>query len=229
MKRISLLVCFLVFSLNGWSQGQQDFNLIKKEILDLARANTLSTKNRVEIRSELNQLTAELIKDRPLVSEKQWVLFAPGPWKQIWSDERNNDPQNVKQNLNRVYQFVTPDGRAVNLGERIMLDGGIVTFALRAKGTVKGPIQTTEILSGFFMPSEMTSGTSIEELSMDILDETFTYFTPVQVGQFPNGPVGAKSDLNILYLDDDLKIGTAPNVFTGESEMFVLERAEYIQ
>ena len=229
MTKFFVLITLLALPLSVWSHPHHDQSTLKMEILNLARTNTLSTKNRQEIRIELNKLTAALTNGRPLVSEKQWVLFAPGPWKQIWSDERNNGPQDIQQNLNRVYQYVTPDGRAINLGERIMPDGSVVTFALRAKGTVNGPLQTTEILSGYFMPAGMIEGESIEDLSLDILDETYARFSPIQVGEFPNGPVGAKSDLNILYLDDDLKVGTAPNVYTGESEMFVLERAETIR
>ncbi|MBY0383622.1 hypothetical protein K2X05_00560, partial [bacterium] len=102
-------------------------------------------------------------------------------------------------------------------------------FALEAKGTVVDNIQTTEILDGFVRNQDLVTGESLQLLADDIFNKSFSIFTPVKLGKFPNGPIGAKSDLTISYLDDTLKIGTAPNVYTGVSEMFVLERVTTVQ
>ncbi len=201
---------------------------LKDKIIQLARKNTNNIDNRPEVRAKIDQLIQKLTKDLPPVDEKAWKQDAVGSWKQLWADEQNNGSPEIKQNLDRIYQYVAPTGFAVNLGERIMPNGERVTFALRAQGTVSGNVQTTRILSGYFKSTPLLSGMSIPYLANDILSNSFEIFTPMQLGEFPNGPINAEGDLTISFLDEDLKVGTAPNVYTGVSEMFVMVRERII-
>lgn len=202
---------------------------LKQKILSLSKANTSMTTNLPEVRAQLNELAFQLACKSQPVTVDTWVQHSPGSWRQIWSDEADNSPAGSPQrDLEKIFQIVIAEGRAVNFGVRILPNGQRLTFALEAKGTVVDNVQTTEILNGFVRSEDLKSGESLQALAEDIFSATFATFTPVQLGVFPKGPIGAKSDLTILYLDDQLKIGTAPNVYSGQSEMFVLERVNEV-
>ncbi len=224
-----ILITGLLFSLSALTSELSPRQMaLKKEIIKIARTNTNNVQNRVEVRDKLDQLVAELTRGLPQVSEGDWAKFATGSWKQIWADEQNNGNPQIGQNFDRIYQYVTKEGFAVNLGERILPNGQRVTFALTAKGSVSGNIQTTKITAGFFKGTPLLSGMSIPYLAQDILSGNNAIFSPTQLGSFPNGPINAVSDLTFSYLDENLKVGTAPNVYTGFEEMFVLVKEEII-
>lgn len=103
-------------------------------------------------------------------------------------------------------------------------DGKKVTFALEAVGSVSGNIQQTIIIKGFFRNSALVSGETLEILADDILSQNPVGFTAINLSKFPNGPIGASSPIHLIYLDENLKIGTSPNAFTGASELFIVER-----
>jgi len=229
MKFLIGLTTLLALSFSAHAELSPEKQELKAEIINIATENTNNIDNRIEVRQVLDQKIAELTKGLPKVDEKRWAKFSPGSWKQVWADEQNNGDAPIAQNFDRIFQYVTSEGRAVNLGERIFPDGTRVTFALEAIGTVKGDTQNTKIVSGFSKTEGLYSGMSIEYLSQDILSQTLEIFTPAQLGTFPKGPINAESDLKFSFLDADLKVGTAPNVFTGESEMFVLIRQDYVR
>ncbi len=198
---------------------------LEKQVLSLAKANTSNTTSVPEVRIQLDELAFQLACKSQPVTEDTWVQYSPGSWRQIWSDEADNSPAGSPQrDLEKIFQIVIAQGRAVNFGVRILPNGQRLTFALEAKGTVLDNVQTTEILNGFVRNEDLKSGEILATLAEDIFSGTFAIFKPVQLGVFPKGPIGAKSDLTIIYLNDKIKIGTAPNVYTGKSEMFVLER-----
>lgn len=221
---LSFLFCFSTTAMSLTAEQRS----LKQQIIKLASMNTNNMANRPVVRAELDNLITQLTSDLPLVTAQTWTQHATGSWKQLWADEQNNGPSEIGQNLDRIFQYVTIDGKAVNLGERILPNGQRVTFALRARGAVNGNIQKTTILEGFFKDTPLLSGMSISYLAKDILDQRFAIFTPTNGGTFPNGPINAESDLTFSYLDEDLKVGTAPNVYTGFNEMFILVRQEII-
>ena len=227
MKWIFPALFILGFSEPSLAHHKDD---IKLEIIELSMQNTSNKSNRPQIRQELDLLVAQLIENEPLVTAVDWSNYSPGSWRQIWSDEADNSaPGSPQPNLEKVFQFVNDQGEAVNLGERLMPDGAFVTFALKAQGVVSGNIQNTKILEAFSRSEGLLSGEDIETLSNDILQNKNLIFTPTNLGEFPNGPINAESDLTILYLDNELKVGTAPNVYSGEIELFVLERQNQVQ
>lgn len=226
---MKFIILSLFFSLSIYANNlTEQQRALKQQIINIATQNTNNIQNRPQVRAQLDQLVAQLTSNLAPVTTQTWVDHATGPWKQLWADEQNNGPAEIGQNLDRIYQYVTADGRAVNLGERVLPNGTRVTFALRASGVVNGAIQTTTIHEGFFKNTPLLSGMSIPYLAHDILDKSYEIFTPTLLGVFPNGPVDAQSDLTFSYLDEDLKVGTAPNVYTGFVEMFVLVKQEII-
>ena len=227
MKSIIIVtLSCLLLSANAFARTIEE---IKMDIVNLAEANMSNKMNRPEIRKQLNILVTELTDKSTPVSLFTWQLHAPGSWQQIWADEADNSPEGAPtQNLEHIYQYVEENGRAVNLGERIFPDGSLKTFALEAIGSVKGNLQTTEILKSFVFDDGIEQGLSLRAMAKDILENKNLLFQEVMLGEFPNGPIGAKSDLKMLFLDRDLKIGTAPNVYTGVVEMFILVRENII-
>jgi len=227
---INVLLFLVVFgAVLEKTKANDSIQVKKQEILDLAKANTTNTENHKEVRQQLDQLVEELTENKSTVTEEQWALYSPGSWRQIWSDEADNSPAgSPARNLDKIFQFVTEQGRAVNFGERLLPDNQTITFALEAVGQVTGNVQTTTILKAFSRPQGMQKGELLSVLSADILSGKLQDFQEIELGEFPKGPINAQSGLTILYLDEDLKVGTAPNVYSGESEMFVLERVSAV-
>ncbi len=211
------------------TKAEDSVQIKKQEILDLAKANTTNTENLKEVREQLDELVQELTENKSAVTEEQWSLYSPGSWRQVWSDEADNSPAgSPARNLDKIFQFVTEQGRAVNFGERLLPDDQAITFALEAVGQVSGNVQTTTILKAFSRPRGLQKGELLSEMSADILSGDLQDFQVIELGEFPKGPINAQSGLTILYLDEDLKVGTAPNVYTGVIEMFVLERVDSV-
>lgn len=216
---LSLLPCL------ASANTERSVDELKTQILALAKQNTSNNSNRVQIRAELDGLVAEIASHSIPVDEAKWAQYAPGSWRQIWSDEADNSPAGSPQlDLEKIFQVLRADGRGVNYGERIMPDGSRVTFALGVVGTVVSNVQDTTIVSAFYRPSALGPADNLVAITEDILAGKQNEFKEVKAGTFPNGPINANSKLTLLYLDDTLKIGTAPNVYSGVSEMFIVER-----
>lgn len=229
MFRSFLLSVFLIFSISANAQNADLNRQIKQKIVILAKQTSNLTVKPAEVRAELDQLISELQKNSSTVDESVWIKFAPGSWRQIWSDERDNSPPGSPAlDLNHVYQVLRPTGQAVNFGIRLLPDGKKVTFVLEAVGSVAGNIQQTTILNGFYRNSGLVSGENLELLADDVLTRNPVGFTAINLPKFPNGPIGASSPIRIIYLDENLKIGTAPNVFTGASELFIVEKVSSV-
>lgn len=234
MKFISIGSLFIALCVSSLASADtcnsQSVQKIKSQILAFAKKNTSNIANRPEVRKDLESLLFQLECKSKAVDETTWLQYSPGSWRQVWSDEADNSPAGApKQDLEKIFQIVTPQGRAVNFGVRVLPNGQRVTFALEAKGTVAENIQATEILNGFVRNDDLKTGEWLQVLANDIFNATYSVFNPIKLGAFPNGPINAKSDLTIRYLDEELKMGTAPNVFTGVSEMFVLERVDTVR
>lgn len=227
---MQIIISLFVFLSQASVCDTKPVNTIKQDIITLAKANTSNVTNQAEVRKLLEEMKYQLECKSKKVDVATWLQYSPGAWRQIWSDEADNTPKGgPARDLEKIFQIVIPEGRAVNFGVRILPDGSRVTFALEAKGTVVDNIQTTEIVDAFVRKSDLVSGELLQLLADDIFNKSFSIFAPVTLGTFPKGPIGAKSDLTLSYIDEELKIGTAPNVYTGVSEMFVLERVSTVQ
>jgi hypothetical protein len=223
-------VLFISIILFASLSGAATVDELKQEISKISKANTTALNNQSLIRAELDVLIQQLVQKTDEVTADQWAEYSPGAWRQIWSDEADNSPAGSPgRDLDKIYQYVTTEGRAVNYGERILPGDQRITFALEAVGQVQGNVQTTTILKGFSRGTGLESGESLTVMSNDILNETFEIYEPVELGEFPNGPINASADLTIHFLDHNLKIGTSPNVYTGNSELFVLERVSSVK
>ncbi len=229
MLKYLFLFVATAFGLSAQATSEDSQSLTKQKILILAKQTTSLNPKPVEVRKQLDVLIEELTKGTAEVDPALWAQFAPGSWRQIWSDERDNSPPGSPSlDLENVYQFVLPTGRAVNFGTRLISDTVRVTFALEAVGSVSGNTQQTTILKGFARNSALLPGESLELLANDILGNSLVLFNYVKLPEFPKGPIGATSPLKIKYLDETLKIGTAPNAFTGETELFIVERVSSV-
>lgn len=223
------IACFFMQVAFANTEIESRISQLKNQITNLAIQNISNLENREEIRAELDLLVSELHILAGPVTEKTWSDFAPGSWRQIWADERDNSPVGApRQDLTQIYQYISVNGWGYNFGERILSPTQSVTFALAVQGSILGDQQTTEITAAFFRPAPLAKNESLAELSHKIKTGAQSGFDPQQAGQFPNGPIGAKGILNLKFLDQDLKIGYAPNVFTGVVEMFVLKRADFV-
>lgn len=222
-----LLLIVALFAMNPLHAfaGQNRVSELKSEIVALAKANTTNEIDFPIVRYKLNQLIAELQTLSPKVDENIITTYSPGSWKQIWSDERNMDVVGgPKRDLNQIYQYVNPAGWVFNFGVRTLPNNQQITFALKVIASVEGHIQRTEITAAYLRMTPLNPEESIAEISQQIYSGTSLDFQQREAGKFPKGPIGAVGFLDLQYLDADIKVGVTNNVFTGESEMFVMER-----
>lgn len=233
MKKRTALTVFLLSSFVMAQEcvdaTQPKIAQLKKQILKVATENMMSTETRKQVREQLDPLVQELAVTAGPVTEKAWMDYAPGSWQQIWSDERDNSPAGApQQDYGKIYQYISVQGWGFNFGERVVAPGQSVTFALSVVGSVKGNEQTTEITKAFARPGPLERGESLAELSHKIKTGASSGFLEVPAGRFPQGPIGAKGILKLQFIDADLKVGYAANVYTGEMELFVLSRTDII-
>lgn len=81
-----------------------------------------------------------------------------------------------------------------------------------------------EITQAFTRSTALATDEDLMSLSYSVENKTAAGVIERDAGKFPNGPIGARSELTVLYLDQDLKIGTAPNAYSGYNELFIMER-----
>lgn len=228
MNQLIMALFFSAFTFSAVAQSTK-IGELKQQISALSLENISNVENREGVRKQLDTLVSELTQLAGPVTEQTWVQFAPGSWQQIWSDERDNSPPGAPaQDLTQIYQFISAEGWGFNFGERKISADQSITFALAVVGSISGNQQTTEITQAFLRPSSLSKGESLADLSANIRSGGRSGFDPREAGKFPNGPIGAKGILNLQFLDQDLKIGYSPNVFTGQIELFVLRRADFV-
>ena len=218
MKSLLLTLSLMVAGMPP-AFAQTSIRSIKTEIIDLAWQNIDNQSNLTDVRLQMDALLGRLMAISPEVTEARLLEFSPGSWQQIWADERDMSPPGAPQrNMRQIYQVVSPEGWGYNFGVRNTGPNSDVTFALEVGASVSGNQQTTEITRAFLRPTRLFvhSGRSAD-------------FAPRQAGAFPNGPIGARGVLTIHYIDDELKIGTTNNVYTGASELFVMHRTEVVR
>ncbi len=219
----------LAFASENHLESIQKIQILKTQIRSLAFANMTNVENRKETRQQLDPLVQEIGELAGPVTEKAWMDFAPGSWQQIWSDERDNSPPGAPaQDYSKIFQYISVQGWGFNFGERIVAPGQSITFALSVLGSIQGHEQTTEITGAFARMRGLENGEAIGELSHKIKTGADSGFNVVNAGRFPQGPIGAKGVLNLIYLDETLKVGYAANVYTGEIELFILRRLDRV-
>lgn len=196
---------------------------IKAEIRELALANISRTDNRVEVRQQLNLLVLELQSLWQVPSTEVVSSLNQGAWRQIWADESNPEPPGFTQDFTQVYQTITPFGFGYNFGLRRGPNGPVL-FLLRVEASLSGVVATAEITKSLGRPTILQKGEDLMALTYQMEAGTAPGVVERTAGRFPRGPIGARSQLTVNYLDQDLKIGVAPNSYTGFLEMFVLER-----
>lgn len=203
---------------------------IKNQIADISWRNISNEGNRAEIREQINALLGELVKLKPGVTQEDLVKLSPGSWQQIWSDEMMMDPPNAPQrDLTQVYQVVNIGGWGFNFGVRSLPNGQRITFGLGVEASVNGNQQTTEIVKAYMRSGDLLLGENLGNIAEQIHNGTSKDFQERNAGRFPNGPIGARGILTIHFIDEDLKIGTAPNVYTGRVELFVMQRTALVR
>ena len=225
MKKTFIFALLLLLA--GPLFAQSRLEDVKRQVIDLSLKNTTNESNQPKIREQLRLLTSELVALAGPVNEERWIQYSPGSWRQIWSDEADNTGAGApKRDLSQIYQIISEQGWGFNFGVRQISENNNVTFALAVVASVSGNVQTTEITNAYSRSGGLEDTTDLLALAEGIRNKENTGFVERDAGRFPRGPIGAKGELTILFLDQDLKIGTAPNVYTGVVEMFVLKRID---
>lgn len=230
VKHLILGILFSSALFVGHSAAAADsISQLKQEIKSLAWANIDQPQNNEAVRAQLEGFVQRLKAVAPPVTEERIVQFSPGGWQQIWSDEQNMDPPGApKRDLRQIYQVVNGAGWGFNFGLRELAPNQYTTFALQVVASVSGDLQTTEITKAFSNSRRLENGEDLIQLSNSIYAGN-SEFVERNAGRFPRGPIGAKGVLQLLFIDEELKIGTSPNVYNGKIEMFVMERTSMVR
>lgn len=206
------------------AQASPRKELLKSQIIELARANMERTDNWAEVRANLERLSQELIKETGATTPEDVANFGGGSWQQIWSDENNPEPPGFTRVWPQIFQVVTPFGYGYNFGVRIAPNGAAITFILRVKVAVDGTNANVEITDAFSRLGQLQSGEDLYSLALAIEAGAAPGVEKRDLGKFPRGPIGAKGIFQTVFVDDTLKLGIADNTYTGIPEFYVLER-----
>lgn len=222
-----ITLMFVVFGSNSvfasFNCAAHTVEQLKSQIIQISRDNMTKPENFAQIRTQLDPMIACLTSYSPEVTEQIIGQYSPGVWQQIWSDEFNFDPPGLPRDLAQIYQVIHPAGWGYNFGIRNSSQGPTL-FILQVAASVSGNQSTTEITKAFSRDGGFFPQENLMKLSEEIYAGTAANVIERKAGQFPNGPIGAKGILTIVYLDENLKLGYAPNVYSGKIELFVMEK-----
>jgi hypothetical protein len=224
MKILFTLSCALALLANTQALAGTRAENLKAQISELARSNMERTDNWPEIRGQLDALIAELNQEAGSATPEDVIQFGGGSWQQVWSDESNPEPPGFARVWPQIFQVVTPFGYGYNFGVRKAPWGDEITFILRVKVGVEGTKAIAEITDAFSRPGRLQLGEDLYGLALAIEAGTAPGVEKRESGRFPNGPIGAKGEFQTLFVDHALKVGIAPNSYSGKPELFVMER-----
>ncbi len=156
-----------------------------------------------------------------------------GSWREIWSSEENPTPPTLKQVKGQVYQIIREDGIGFNIGVRSLeLPNSrplLLTAFIKLAASFDGETELTnvEFLKTYRKQGDLSTEVSLADLVDGILSGTRPDVEEQPEERFPNGPVGAKGSIRTVYVDEDIRIGAAPNAFQPEvTDYFVLQRQD---
>ena len=224
MKILFTLSCAMALFTATHAAAETRADMLKMQISELAHANMERTDNWPEVRQQLDGLIAELTREAGAATPEDVIEFGGGSWQQVWSDESNPEPPGFARVWPQIFQVVTPFGYGYNFGVRKAPWGDDITFILRVKVGVDGTKALAEITDAFSRPGRLQPGEDLYSLALAIEAGTAPGVEKRESGRFPNGPIGAKGEFETLFVDHSLKVGIAPNSYSGKPELFVMER-----
>jgi apolipoprotein D and lipocalin family protein len=223
------LAAFLILGWQPLAQAQSErIDGLKAEIKNIALANLERTDNWPAIRAQLDKLIEELVAESGAVQPEDVTQFGGGSWQQIWSDESNPEPPGFSRVWTQIYQVVTPFGYGYNFGVRKTPGGQEITFILRVKVGMEpdGITAMAEITDAFSRMGRLQANEKLYDLSLAVEAGQAPGVVKREAGRFPNGPIGAKGTFRTVFVDETLKLGYAPNSYTGAPELFVMLRKD---
>ena len=179
---------------------------------------------------------ASLIKDlnqvAPAVTFAEKQKLSVGAWQEVWSDARNPSPPGQKILRPNVFQVLFEDGKGFNFGVRsIKLPTGAEVIATSVielsfeKDSKKDQLNVT-FDKTYTKQGDLSSEASILDLAKGVKEGTRADVVADPERRFPRGPVGAKGPLELVYVDEEIRISQGANPFSGVVDTFVLKRLE---
>jgi len=200
---------------------------IKTKIISISKKNSSNLDNFALIRKKLNPLVDELRKRQDLDSEES-LSRKIGVWKQLWTDDSDDiRANNFFQSIDReqTYQIVFEGGLFYNL---TVLKTPIGKFSGFLRGLYSVSPKDEKVLNLEFTSLRLKRGSlpvAGELLSLTSnLEEGMTgsFGLPFGLERSPRGPVGAKGNIETIYIDEDLRVDLGQNFADGVVDLFVL-------
>jgi hypothetical protein len=177
-------------------------------------------------------LIQDLKKIAPAASFAEKQKLSIGAWQEVWSDARNPNPPGQKILRPNVFQVLFEDGKGFNFGVRsITLPTGAEVIATSVielsfeKDATKEQLNVT-FEKTYTKPGNLSAEASILDLAKSVKEGTRPDVGADPERRFPRGPVGAKGPLELVYVDEEIRISQGANVFSGVVDTFVLTRVE---
>ena len=222
------------FSKEGYALVQAErVAELKASIISFSKlATELASEDETKIpglRLYMSSLIEQLKKVAPAKSFDERKQLSLGAWQEVWSDARNPNPPGQKILRPNVFQVLYSDGVGFNFGVRsIALPSGEVVIATSVielsfeKDAVKDELNVT--FQKTFTKAGDLSKESIAQLAQDIKDGKRADVVQDPERRFPRGPVGAKGPLDLVYVDDEIRISQGANPYSKVVDTFVLIR-----
>jgi hypothetical protein len=214
---------------NADSTKQQRIDALKAEIIQIVTENQADLTNFEIVRSELNPLVEELAALSDASFEDKNVLKV-GAWQQLWTDDAddlrgNNAFQTVDRS--KTFQVVFDDGVFFNVSE-IQTPLGRFTGFLKGSYEAQDPTFVLEFVDlKVKRGNTPQQGESLFNFVESAKNGTLSGLFGLPGNQrYPNGPIGARGDINTVYIDDTLRIDKGQNFADGVIDLFVLVRTK---
>ena len=204
---------------------------LKQEIFAVAEANTTNSLEELPVtRAELQPLVEELLSISPVMELPEQLAGIEGPWRELWSDDREPGRPGSQIDRTQVYQVITGVGTFYNIGFSESPRGKVTTF-LRGQYTPsvleKGLFITFTDVK--FKPGFLEEGTGLVDLVEKAENQTLGLMDFPFDLTVPRGPIGARGFLETLYVDEDMRIASGFNFADKKIDLYVLRRVEGIE
>ena len=207
------------------SSNQARIDSLKREIIQIASDNQTILDNFAEVRAQLDPLVDELAELSKAGFEEKNALKV-GAWQQLWTDDADDlRANNAFQSVDRTktFQVVFDDGVFYNISE-IQTPLGRFTGLLEGSYVADEPRFILEFVD-LKIRRGNTPANSLFDFAKAAKDGTLRGLFDLPGNQrYPNGPIGARGDIDTVYIDDTLRIDKGQNFADGVIDLFVLTR-----
>lgn len=198
-------------------------NALKAEIRQIAVKNSLRSNNLAEVRAQLDPLLQELAQLVPPSPAADQLGSLKGTWKQLWTDNAQEDSPWSKYDRTKAFQYVSDKGYYYNVAP-YALRGIVLSVFLKGEYVTNEDaldIRFTKLRLAF---GDLKDTESIAQAVENVESgEKKTFGLPFFGNQ---GPVGKTGKLFNTYVDKDFRIAESLSPGDTIRDVFIMDKVQ---